>query len=217
MVSDSTLTISWLDRVDSTQTYLIAGLKNRSLQAPICIATSIQTAGKGSRGNQWNGLEGNLFFSFAIKRTTLPEDVKLESASIYFTYILKEVLASFDSNVWLKWPNDFYIEDKKMGGAITNLTNDYLVCGIGLNMKHAPEGFGTLDISISQKLLLETYFKMMNKRPTWKQIFSKYEVEFDKSKNYFTHSDNKKVSLKTAILLDDGSIECMGKRMFSLR
>lgn len=217
MESDYTLTISWLDSVDSTQTYLIEGLKNETLLAPVCIATSLQTAGKGSRGNQWNGLKGNLFFSFAIKRDTLPKDLKLESTSIYFTYILKELLEQQGSSLWLKWPNDFYIENKKFGGAITNLVKEYVVCGIGLNMKHAPEGFGILDISISQKLLLESYLRMLENEPTWKQIFSKYSLEFYKSKNYFTHDETQKISLENAILLDDGSIECMGKRIFSLR
>jgi len=217
MESDFALTISWLKSVDSTQTYLLSGLKSKELQLPICIATSMQSAGNGSRGNSWDGLEGNLFFSFGINRDDLPEDLKLESSSIYFTYLLKMVLQEAGSTVWLKWPNDFYLGSKKIGGAITNLTNDALVCGIGLNMKHAPVGFETLDISISQNLLLESYFSLLKKRPSWKQIFSKYSLEFDKSKSYFTHNENLKISLEEAILLDDGSIECMGKRMFSLR
>lgn len=217
MESDLPLTISWLDSIDSTQKYLLEGLKAKTLSAPICIATSQQTAGLGSRGNAWEGLDGNLFFSFACQRDNLPSDLKLESTSIYFTYLLKEVLSQYGSEVWLKWPNDFYLNNKKIGGAITNLVGENVVCGIGLNMKHAPEGFSTLDISISQELLLESYFSLLNNHPSWKQIFSKYALEFVKSKNYFTHNENKKISLENAILLDDGSIECEGKRMFSLR
>ena len=52
-----------------------------------------------------------IFFSFAIKIDELPTDLKLESASIYFAYLLKETLYELGSCVWLKWPNDFYIDD----------------------------------------------------------------------------------------------------------
>jgi BirA family biotin operon repressor/biotin-[acetyl-CoA-carboxylase] ligase len=185
--------------------------------APVAVTAKEQHAGRGSRDNAWTGIEGNLFLSFAIPRHLLPEDLKLESAAIYFTYILKETLAEAGSKVWLKWPNDFYLDGKKIGGAITNLHKENLVCGIGLNLKNAPDGFGTLDIVIEQNLLLENYFKKLENYPSWKKIFSKYELEFDKCRAYFTHNCNQAISLENAILLDDASIECNGQRIFSLR
>jgi len=211
------LQIHSLESVDSTQTYLLNALKEGSLKSPVCVTALRQESGKGSRGNSWSGLEGNLFFSFAIARSTLPEDLRLESSSIYFTYLLKDLLAEMGSNVWLKWPNDFYLQEVKIGGAITNLYRDELVCGIGLNTKVAPEGFSALDIEIENDQLLKRYFEILKKPPKWKQIFSKYEVEFVKSRSYFTHSGERRLSLENAILLDDGSIECDGQRIFSLR
>ena len=206
-----------LESVDSTQTYLLKALKEGSLKSPVCVTALRQESGKGSRGNSWSGLEGNLFFSFSIARSALPDDLRLESSSIYFTYLLKDLLAEMGSNVWLKWPNDFYLQEVKIGGAITNLYRDELVCGIGLNTKVAPEGFSALDIEIENDQLLKRYFEILKKPPKWKQIFSKYEVEFVKSRSYFTHSGERRLSLENAILLDDGSIECDGQRIFSLR
>jgi len=211
------LRICSLERVDSTQRYLIDALKSGTLTPPVAVTAQEQTQGRGSRDNAWTGLEGNLFLSFAVEKRQLPEDLKLESASIYFTYLLKEVLAEAGSQVWLKWPNDFYLGNHKIGGAITNLWRDSLVCGIGLNLKAAPEGFGTLDIEIEQDMLLKFFFAKLEKCPTWKQIFSKYRLEFEASRAFFTHDSNGKVSLEKAILLDDGSIECNGQRIFSLR
>ena len=217
MGNDCTLTTHWLDSIDSTQRYLLEALKNKQLEAPICIATNIQHDGSGSRGNLWKGVDGNLFFSFAIRRDTLPTDLKLESSSIYFTYILKEILEEAGSKVWLKWPNDFYLENKKIGGALTNIHKDILICGIGLNTKYAPQGFERLDIKMSQKHLLETYFKKLSFSISWKQIFSKYQIEFDRSKMGETTIGHKKISLNDAVLFEDGSIECNGQRMYSLR
>lgn len=206
-----------LESVDSTQRYLLDALKKGLLQEPVAVTAVEQIAGKGSRDNAWTGMRGNLFLSFAVARNELPEDLPTESASIYFTYLLKAVLEEAGSEVWLKWPNDFYVGDRKVGGAITNLHNGIFVCGIGLNMKTAPEGFGTLDISIEQNLLLKRYFEKLKKRPPWKQIFSKYQLEFEKCRAFFTHDSNQRISLENAILLDDGSIECNGQRILSLR
>lgn len=206
-----------LESVDSTQRYLLDALKEGTLSSPVCVTAARQESGRGSRGNSWSGLDGNLFFSFAIEKSALPADLKLESSSIYFTYILKMLLADQGSSLWLKWPNDFYLGDKKIGGAITNLYKDVLVCGIGLNTKVSPEDFSKLDIEIANETLLEHYFTIIKNPPSWKKIFSNYEVEFVKSRNYFTHSDKTKLSLKNARLLDDGSIECDGQRIFSLR
>ncbi|MDA3945825.1 MAG: biotin--[acetyl-CoA-carboxylase] ligase [Helicobacteraceae bacterium] len=206
-----------LDSVDSTQRYLLDALKKGKHASPVCVTARHQESGRGSRGNSWSGLDGNLFFSFSISRRDLPNDLKLESSSIYFTYILKELLAEMGSSLWLKWPNDFYLDDKKIGGAITNLYKDELVCGIGLNTKVSPEGFSKMDIEIENATLLRHYMAILNNPPSWKKIFSKYEIEFVKSKRHFTHSGDTKLSLENARLLDDGSIECDGQRIFSLR
>jgi Biotin-(acetyl-CoA carboxylase) ligase len=72
------------------------------LQAPFALVAKRQTEGKGSRDNTWTGLEGNLFLSFCISLEDLPPDLKLESASIYFAYILKETLADEGSQVLVK-------------------------------------------------------------------------------------------------------------------
>ncbi len=217
MESDWFVEIFWLDEVDSTQRYLLDGLKNQTLKAPVCIGATLQTSGRGSRGNQWVGEEGNFFISFALKREDLPRDLKLESSSIYFAYILKELLAKMGSNVWLKWPNDFYLGEQKVGGLITNLAGDCLVCGVGLNLRRAPENFAVLDITMDAKVLCDAYLEKLKTFPMWKQIFSKFTLEFERSKAFSTHSNNLMIELKDAVLCEDGSLECNGQRMYSLR
>lgn len=211
------MTIHYLEKVDSTQKYLKESLKNATLISPIAVCAKIQTNGQGSRGNSWIGQEGNLFFSFALPIKQLPKDLKLESASIYFAYILKDILAGFGSKLWMKWPNDFYLDNFKIGGVITNIVKDDLVCGIGLNIANSPQGFAKLDIQMSTSNILESYFNYLEKQIEWKQIFSKYELEFYKSQSYEIHSVNGQFSLDKASLQEDGSIVSNGQRIFSLR
>lgn len=209
--------IHWFDKLESTQAYLIEALKSEKLKAPACVGASLQTQGKGSRGNVWIAEEGNLFISVAIERSQLPNDLKLESSSIYFAFIMKEVLTFLGSKVWLKWPNDFYLGQEKMGGVITNLVGECLVCGIGINLSNAPLNFAKMDIGITAQELTNYYVGELKKFPSWKQIFSKYELEFIRSKSFTTHVDETIFGLKDAVLLEDGSLECNGQRIFSLR
>jgi len=206
-----------LDEVESTHTYLRELIKSNGYTEPLAVISAHQTNGIGSRGNHWTGVKGNLFFSFVIQKSDLPIDLPLQSASIFFSYLLKVVLEEKKSKLWLKWPNDFYITDKKIGGTITTVTNELIYCGIGLNLQEVSSEFGCLDINIEKKEVLKLYFKKLTKCKSWKQIFSLYKIEFQKSKKFQSTIQNKKVSLTKAILNKDGSIDLDGKKVYSLR
>ena len=109
VVKGLVLAISWFDELPSTHQHLIDGLKLGTFEAPLGIGVDRQTNGVGSRGNSWIGGEGNLFFSFCVEEKHLPKDLPLASISIYFSALVKEILANQGSMVWLKWPNDFYL------------------------------------------------------------------------------------------------------------
>jgi BirA family biotin operon repressor/biotin-[acetyl-CoA-carboxylase] ligase len=211
------LEIFYLKSVDSTHTYIKNYLKQNSYTKPICFYTQNQTSGIGSRDNSWDGKEGNLFFSFAIDLNSLPQDIPIQSFSIYFSYILKLELEKLGSKVWLKWPNDFYIDKKKIGGTITSTNGNLLYCGIGLNLSFVSDQFGYLDIQPNIEKLLKQYFQSIKKEILWKHIFSKYLIEFEISKQFETTMDGTKVSLEGAVLEYDGSIYIKNKKVFSLR
>ena len=206
-----------LDSIGSTQTYLKELIKQKKISLPFAVVSKVQTDGIGSRDNSWDGLDGNLFLSFALHVEDLPKDLKIESASIYFAYLLKETLSDFGSSVFLKWPNDFYIRDKKIGGMITHMLDNKLVCGVGLNLVNSPKNFEILDVKISIDKLLNKYFKSIENYVSWKQVFSKYKLEFQSNQNFFTHKNNLRISLEDAKLQDDGSIIVNNERIYSLR
>ncbi len=206
-----------LNEVNSTHTYLKEYIQTNGYVEPLCIVTDYQTNGIGSRGNSWTGKKGNLFFSFVISIDELPEDLPLQTISIYVSYILKSILKNLGSNVWIKWPNDFYINNKKIGGTITNMSKNLVYCGIGLNLLEVEEDFGKLDIKVDIDNLLQNYFLELEKKISWKQIFSDFKIEFQLSKKFQTTIDNQKVSLEQAILNEDGSIQVNNKKVFSLR
>ncbi len=217
MVKELCLKILSLKSVDSTQLYLKKSIQLKEIVAPAAVIAQVQTHGIGSRNNSWISKEGNLFLSFAFPLEDLPTDLKLESASIYFAFILKETLAAFGSEVVLKWPNDFYIGANKIGGMITTVVDKTIICGVGINLVSSVAEFAKLDIDIDKKVLLETYFQNLEKKLLWKQVFSKYKLEFYTNKKFFTHKDGQKISLQRVKLEDDGSISINGERIYSRR
>jgi BirA family biotin operon repressor/biotin-[acetyl-CoA-carboxylase] ligase len=194
----------YLKEVKSTQLYLIEGIKKGIFSSNICVYTDFQTDGIGTRGNKWIGKRGNLFFSFALKNSF---DVPIESLSIYFGYVFKKSLNNLGSKVVLKWPNDLYLE-KKVGGVITNILDNMLVCGIGLNTKFAPDGFSYLDINVKNDKILDNFFDLLKEKPKWKDVFKEYKKEFFLTKKRFNINGE---------LLEDGSLKIDNKRIFSRR
>jgi len=211
------LEILSFSQLASTQKYLVQQLKDNMLYAPIAIIAAEQNAGVGSRDNEWSGGEGNFFASVAIDLEDLPEDLALNSASIYFSYIMKQVLLELGENIWLKWPNDFYKNDEKIGGTITQKVNNTLVCGIGINLKKSQNGYTALQSDICPKILLDKYLDALEKFPKWKQIFSEFEVEFELSRKFSVHIESYQTSLGDAQLCNDGSLIIGGKKVYSLR
>ena len=211
------LEIKLFKTLSSTQNYLVDAIQNNLLNAPVAVQTLEQNNGIGSRENIWSGGEGNFFASVALKLEDLPQDLPLASASIYFSFIMKETLVELGENIWLKWPNDFYKNDEKIGGTITKKVNDTLVCGIGINLKKSQNGYSALQSDISPQVLLEKYLFSLEKFPKWKQVFSEYEVEFELSRRFSVHIENYQKSLGDAELCDDGSLIIGGKKVYSLR
>jgi len=209
--------IHWLETCDSTHQHLIDGLKNGTFIPPIALGCHEQTHGIGSRGNMWLGGIGNLFFSFCVEEKQLPHDLPLASISIYFSALVHAILKEQSSKVWLKWPNDFYVKEKKIGGMITTKQGSFIIGSIGLNLASSPEEFGVLDICVSPHFVAEALMREIEKKKEWKDVFSKYKLEFYKNRNATFHLGEKVVSLRDAVLCDDGSIELENKKVYSLR
>ncbi|MEY3090294.1 MAG: hypothetical protein RL113_610 [Pseudomonadota bacterium] len=209
--------IYYFNTLPSTQAHLLAQIEKGLLTAPVAVWCEEQSAGLGSRGNRWLGGKGNFFASFALPLEMIPEDLPLGSASIYFSFIMKQTLKEFGLKVWLKWPNDFYLDKDKVGGTITKKIDQILVCGMGINLKNSQNGYKALQSDISPQFLLENYLLALEKFPKWKEIFSLYKIEFELSRMFSVHIENDEKSLKNAVLCEDGSLIMEGKRVFSLR
>jgi BirA family biotin operon repressor/biotin-[acetyl-CoA-carboxylase] ligase len=204
------------ETLPSTQKYLIEKIRAGKIFEEVFVSTDFQSDGVGSRGNNWIGEKGNLLFSFSIDRKRLPKDTPLQSLSIYFSTIFVQILKEENSDIFLKWPNDFYIEKLKLGGTVTNILKDWIVIGIGVN-RVSTNGFGEFNFSKSNQQILEIFQKQLEKLESWREVFQIYQSEFEKSRSFSINYGDKKLFLKDAFLNSDGSLKIDGFTIYSER
>lgn len=119
------------------------------------VITSNQTAGRGQRGSTWYSEPGmNLTFSVILKPTFLPIN-NLFFLNIFSALAIRDYLINKGCHaVLIKWPNDIYVNDKKLCGILVEnqLKGSGLNCtviGIGLNINQQQ-----FDVEIASSLSL---------------------------------------------------------------
>ena len=205
------------EELPSTQLWLTEAIRRGEVTGPLAVIARRQSQGVGSRANRWIGHEGNFFASIALPESDLPEDLPPAAASIYFAYLMKELLVAEHPELWLKWPNDLYLGEKKAGGVLTHRLKGFYVAGIGINLKKSEKNFAALGSELSAMILLDMFLKRLENPPKWKEIFREYRIEFEKNRSFSAHVGEELVSLENAQLMEDGSIVVKGERMVSLR
>jgi BirA family biotin operon repressor/biotin-[acetyl-CoA-carboxylase] ligase len=129
-----------LSEVDSTNNYAIHLLANSKPIEGTLIVAETQSKGRGTESNTWESEPGkNLTFSL-ILYPPINADKQFflnKALSLGIHDFLKHALPQ--NQISIKWPNDIYIEDKKICGiliqnSVSGNNFEYLIAGIGLNV-----------------------------------------------------------------------------------
>ncbi|MGF6193324.1 bifunctional biotin--[acetyl-CoA-carboxylase] ligase/biotin operon repressor BirA [Serratia sp. 2723] len=135
LLEDKRVTV--LPVVDSTNQYLLDRLAELT-SGDACIA-EYQQAGRGRRGRQWVSPFGaNLYLSMFWRLEQGPAAAM--GLSLVIGIVMAEVLQRLGAEqVRVKWPNDLYLNDRKLAGILVELTGKtgdaaQLVLGAGINM-----------------------------------------------------------------------------------
>jgi len=148
-----------LDSVDSTNNYAMAMIQKGDRSAINPIFAMEQTQGKGRRGKHWRSNKGaNIMLSIPAQMQWLAVSHQFQ-LSVAVALGCRDLLSKFIlANLFIKWPNDIFISDRKAGGIlIENIIKGTLwqwtIIGIGLNINQ--EEFEELNLRATS-LKLET-------------------------------------------------------------
>ncbi|MBE8598254.1 bifunctional biotin--[acetyl-CoA-carboxylase] ligase/biotin operon repressor BirA [Xenorhabdus sp. BG5] len=123
--------------IDSTNQYILEKLAEFD-SGDACVA-EYQYAGRGRRGRKWVSAFGrNLYLSMYWRLEQGP--AAAIGLSLVVGIAIAEVLNRQGAErVKVKWPNDLYLDDKKLAGILVELTGKtgdaaHVVIGIGMNV-----------------------------------------------------------------------------------
>ena len=136
---DIQLPIERIEETPSTNSYLAQRCREGRVKEYHTVIAESQTAGRGQRGNSWESEPGkNLTFSMVLYPTAL-EVKKQFLLSMMAAFSVIYALESYTDGFSIKWPNDIYWKDKKIGGILieNELEGEFIIqsiLGIGLNI-----------------------------------------------------------------------------------
>lgn len=127
--------IHLFDEVASTNQTLWNLLAAGAPAGTVAIA-SRQTAGKGQWGRQWQSDSGGLYLSLALEPNISATNALL--LTLCSAWGIAQCLRSHQIPVFLKWPNDLILRDRKLGGILTETKIHQgkiakAVVGVGIN------------------------------------------------------------------------------------
>ncbi len=149
-ISDSEVQITLIAETESTNALALSAIDDGAAEGTAFVADA-QSAGRGrreagGRRRQWFSPAGkNLYLSVVVRPVIALE----KSAALTLAVgaqVVELLRTSTAVDVQLKWPNDLYVDGKKLGGILTEGVTgreglDAVVVGLGLNVNVADDEF----------------------------------------------------------------------------
>ncbi|MDK2886489.1 MAG: BirA family transcriptional regulator [Thermosipho sp. (in: thermotogales)] len=188
------------EKIDSTNEYLKKHYKE--LNNGTVIVAIEQTAGKGRYGRKWISSKGGLWFSILLK----PKNI---FSTYFFTklasFTLVKILKRYKVYARIKWPNDIFVNGKKLAGILTEVVYEKskpvaLIIGIGINLNNQiPDELKSIAISLkdilNKNVQISGFLKLFLKR------FNTYYLKYRKAPYALTRQWKKLLTFKEGDLI----------------
>lgn len=136
------LAVEVVAEIDSTSSELMRRARD-GRSSPVLLVAERQTAGRGRMGRPWQSAQAPgdpASLTFSLGLPLLPRDWSGLSLAVGVS-VAQSLDPSKAGGISLKWPNDLWVEDRKLGGILietalpqSGTAERYLVIGIGLNI-----------------------------------------------------------------------------------
>ena len=143
-------TVEVLPEIDSSNSELMRRAR-AGQREPTLLVAERQTAGRGRMGRVWQSAPGDSL-TFSLSLPLAPTDWSGLSLAVGLS-----LAESLHPDVGLKWPNDLWFQDRKLGGILVEAASmgglSQVVVGVGLNIRpRAAEGLNTPPAALNELL-----------------------------------------------------------------
>jgi len=144
-----------------------------------------QNAGRGRRERTWVSKQGGLFFSVLERPRLTVTDYSLISLTLQIA-VVKQISSICGKKAYLRWPNDIYINKKKVAGVMTEVSGEgdiinWITGGIGVNINNAPPSSKAVSCC-------EITGRSISRKETLSQILNEIEIVKNKFKTEAAYS-----------------------------
>ncbi|MEY5132556.1 MAG: hypothetical protein RLZZ198_560 [Bacteroidota bacterium] len=144
-----------LNSVDSTNNYVANLLKDGIIENGAVVMADFQTNGRGQRSNVWHSDPG---MNFCASFVYLPANLALNdliTINWWVSLSVIDLLNKFSVKACIKWPNDIFVEDLKVGGLLIETVNQgtqvkSIIIGVGINVNQLD--FNTIQATSIKKI-----------------------------------------------------------------
>ncbi len=146
--------VRWLDCTASTNDDVKEWLKQLCHNRIVVCVANRQTKGRGTRGRIWESEDDALLMSVGLR----VHSVKPEMMPFLGWHIMKR-LQKIECTVQVKWPNDLWIDGKKLAGILCETVQMQrnqtgIVVGVGINLEGKNPKHAYLGLVGTNKILL---------------------------------------------------------------
>jgi BirA family biotin operon repressor/biotin-[acetyl-CoA-carboxylase] ligase len=134
-----------LESTDSTNR-VASDLAGQGAEEGELVIADTQTRARGRLGRSWiSPPKSNLYFSIILRPSITP--AAISQITLMTAVSLSESLTEQTGlPVRIKWPNDLWVNGKKVGGILTEMSADmdrvrHVILGMGVNINMPPEAF----------------------------------------------------------------------------
>ena len=173
-------TLVALEKTDSTNSYTAIRFE-KERDRKLAVVAEKQTGGRGRFGRSWESVPGkSLTFSFVWPPPESLADASPGVVTLAVGVAMTEATHKISgAKALLKYPNDLYIDDKKVGGILAEQkganSNRFVVVGVGINVNNQTEDYETEDVKDQATSLLDVVGKNVSREDLMAEFFNQME------------------------------------------
>ena len=151
--------VSYHPKTESTNVIAKNLAMEGAMEGTLVIAEE-QTKGRGRLNRNWRSSPGKDILMSLIFRPDIQAQRVFPLTMLTSLAIVKAIAGVTGLTPQIKWPNDIYVDNRKLGGILTEFSAEqdrvnYVVVGVGLNVNSSPSNHPEIgDIAVSLKDVL---------------------------------------------------------------
>lgn len=199
--------------IDSTNTKAKDLAKKGSPNGTVVICEE-QSNGRGRLGRSWFSPKGKgLYFSIILRPNLSPLDIS--KLTLVGGAAVWKALSSLNIGSAIKWPNDIFINNRKVSGILTEISGElnqinYAVMGIGINVNTLKSEIPEDLREIATSLLIETN-EIIDRKVLLSEILNIFERLYIEFVNSGSLKESLQICRENSLVLNK-TLNCISTR-----